>query len=152
MRGHLQLKERRIGSIHREAMAGAPSPLPAPTVLVIDDGPDNRLLLRALLERGGYRPVLADNGEAGLACLERETPALVLLDYMMPDMTGPEVARRIRQRPGGADIPIVLLTASADESHVREALAAGADDYLIKPFDRKVLMARVAATIARRRT
>jgi len=132
-------------------MAQVPSPHPVPTVLVIDDGPDNRLLLRALLERGGYRPVLADNGEAGLACLERETPALVLLDYMMPDMTGPEVARKIRQRPGGADIPIVLLTASADEAHVREALAAGADDYLIKPFDRKVLMARVAATIARRR-
>jgi len=132
-------------------MAAAPSPLPALTVLVIDDGPDNRMLLRALLERGGYRPVLADNGEAGLACLERETPALVLLDYMMPDMTGPEVARRIRQRPGGADIPIVLLTASADEAHVREALAAGADDFLIKPFDRKVLMARVAATIAQRR-
>ena len=119
-------------------------------VLVIDDGPDNRMLLRALLERGGYRPVLADNGEAGLACLERETPALVLLDYMMPDMTGPEVARKIRQRPGGADIPIVLLTASADEAHVREALAAGANDFLSKPFDRKVLMARVAATIARR--
>lgn len=133
-------------------MAGVPSPLPAPTVLVIDDGPDNRMLLRALLERGGYRPVLADNGEAGLACLERETPALVLLDYMMPDMTGCEVARRIRARPGGADIPIVLLTASADEAHVREALAAGADDFLLKPFDRKVLMARVAATIGRRRS
>ena len=109
------------------------------------------MLLRALLERGGYRPVLADSGQAGLACLEREIPALVLLDYMMPDMTGPDVARKIRSRPGGADIPIVLLTASADEAHVREALAAGADDYLIKPFDRKVLLARVAATIGRRR-
>jgi two-component system phosphate regulon response regulator PhoB len=132
-------------------MAGLPTKPPAHAVLVIDDGPDNRLLLRALLERGGYRPVLADSGEAGLACFERETPALILLDYMMPDMTGPEVARRIRQRPGGQAIPIVLLTASADEAHVREALAAGADDFLIKPFDRKVLMARVAATIARSR-
>jgi len=132
-------------------MAGLPNSTPALTVLVIDDGPDNRLLLRALLERGGYRPVLAENGEAGLACLERETPALILLDYMMPGMTGPEVARKIRSRPDGAAIPIVLLTASADEAHVREALAAGADDYLIKPFDRKVLMARVAATIAGRR-
>jgi two-component system phosphate regulon response regulator PhoB len=132
-------------------MAGVPTQPTALSVLVIDDGPDNRLLLRALLERGGYRPVLADSGEAGLACFEREIPALILLDYMMPDMTGPEVAREIRSRPGGAGIPIVLLTASADEAHVREAMAAGADDYLIKPFDRKVLMARVAATIGRRR-
>jgi two-component system phosphate regulon response regulator PhoB len=133
-------------------MAGLPTKPPSHAVLVIDDGPDNRLLLRALLERGGYRPVLADSGEAGLACVEREIPALILLDYMMPDMTGPEVARKIRSRPGGAEIPIVLLTASADEAHVREALAAGADDFLIKPFDRKVLMARVAATIGRSRT
>ena len=131
-------------------MDGASTPPPRLAVLVIDDGPDNRLLLRALLERGGYRPVLADSGEAGLACFERETPALILLDYMMPDLTGPEVARRIRSQPRGKDIPIVLLTASADESHVEEAFRAGADDYLIKPFDRKVLMARVAATIARR--
>ena len=131
--------------------AAAPTPTPRLAVLVIDDGPDNRLLLRALLERGGYRPVLADSGIAGLACLDLETPALILLDYMMPDMTGPEVARRIRSRPGGRDIPIVLLTASADEGHVEEAYRAGADDYLTKPFDRKVLMARVAATIARRR-
>jgi CheY-like chemotaxis protein len=132
-------------------MEGAPDRPARPTVLVIDDGPDNRLLLRALLERGGYRPVLADSGAAGLACLERETPALVLLDYMMPDMNGPEVARRIRRRPGGADIPIVVLTASADEAHVDEAFRAGADDYIIKPFDRRVLMARVAATIAKGR-
>jgi CheY-like chemotaxis protein len=133
-------------------MEAASTPSPPLAVLVIDDGPDNRMLLRALLERGGYRPVLADSGIAGLACLDRETPALVLLDYMMPDMTGPEVARRIRARPGGAAIPIVLLTASADEAHVEEAYRAGADDYLSKPFDRKVLMARVAETIARGRT
>ena len=131
-------------------MESASDPLARPIVLVIDDGPDNRLLLRALLERGGYRPVLADSGIAGLASLDRETPALILLDYMMPDMPGPEVARRIRARPGGGDIPIVLLTASADEAHVEEAFRAGADDYLTKPFDRKVLMARVAATIAGR--
>jgi two-component system phosphate regulon response regulator PhoB len=130
-------------------MSGVPTPPSRLTVLVIDDGPDNRVLLRALLDRGGYRPVLADSGTAGLACLEQETPALILLDYMMPDMTGPEVARLIRSRPGGGDIPIVVLTASADEGHVEEAFRAGADDYLIKPFDRKVLMARVAETIAR---
>jgi sigma-B regulation protein RsbU (phosphoserine phosphatase) len=117
-------------------------------VLVIDDGADNRVLLKAFLERAGYRALLAEHGEAGLALIDREAPDLVLLDYMMPEMDGAEVARRIRQRPALRDLPIIILTASAhDEGAIERAFAAGANDYMTKPFDRRIMLARIGSTI-----
>jgi phosphoserine phosphatase RsbU/P len=116
-------------------------------ILVIDDGADNRLLLSATLSRAGYEAMLAEDGEAGLAMLAARTPAVILLDYAMPGLTGPEVARRIRARPATARTPIILLTASADEGHIEEAFAAGADDYIVKPFDRRIMLARIESMI-----
>ena len=116
-------------------------------ILVIDDGADNRLLLSAVLKRAGYEPLLAEHGEAGLAMLSDTRPALILLDYSMPGLSGPEVARVIRARPELAHVPIIVLTASADEAHVEEAFAAGADDYIVKPFDRRILLARIESMI-----
>jgi CheY-like chemotaxis protein len=120
---------------------------PKRSILVIDDGADNRLLLSATLIRAGYEPLLAEHGEAGLTMLADRTPALILLDYSMPGLNGPEVARRIRARPETAHTPIILLTASADEGHIDEAFAAGADDYIVKPFERRIILARIESMI-----
>jgi phosphoserine phosphatase RsbU/P len=117
------------------------------SILVIDDGADNRLLLSATLQRAGYEPLLAEHGEAGLAMLAARTPTLILLDYSMPGLTGPEVTRRIRARPETAHTPIILLTASDHEDHIEEAFAAGADDYIVKPFERRIMLARIASMI-----
>lgn len=105
------------------------------------------MLLEALLGRVGYRVLLAEDGPQGLAILERETPSLILLDYSMPGLSGPEVAQRIRQRPQSAAVPIILLTASTEEEHIDLAFAAGADDYVTKPFDRRILTARIDSMI-----
>ncbi len=133
----------------------APSPgLPAnrgnaakASILLVDDGPENRMLLRALLDRAGYRVVVADSGPAGLDLLQREDVELIVLDYMMPGMDGPEVARRVRRDGRTGQIPIIMLTASQEEVHIEEAFAAGASDYITKPVDRRILLARVAAVI-----
>jgi len=110
----------------------APAAPPVRQILVIDDGAE---------------PLLAEHGEAGLALLADARPALILLDYSMPGMSGPEVARVIRASPPVAHIPIIVLTASADEAHVEEAFAAGADDYIVKPFDRRIILARIESMI-----
>lgn len=125
----------------------SPTHPPARTVLVIDDGADNRLLLDAVLSRAGYRVLLADSGEQGLSVLEQELPSLILLDFSMPGLSGPEVARRIRGQARTAATPIILLTASTEADHVDQAFAAGADDYVNKPFDRRILTARIDSMI-----
>jgi sigma-B regulation protein RsbU (phosphoserine phosphatase) len=117
------------------------------TVLLIDDGPENRMLLRAILERAGYRVLTADSGQAGLGLLEQHLPDLIVLDYMMPEMDGAEVARRVRAAEKTQDIPIIMLTASQEEPHIEEAFAAGVNDYITKPVDRRILAARVEAMI-----
>ena len=118
-----------------------------PSVLLIDDGPENRLLLRAILDRAGYRVLVAEDGASGLELLERERIDLMVLDYMMPGMDGAEVARRVRLDPERRELPIIMLTASQEEPHIEAAFAAGANDYLNKPVDRRILVARVASMI-----
>ena len=91
--------------------------------------------------------LVAEEGAAALELLAREPVDLMVLDYMMPGMDGAEVARRVRLDPGKSDLPIVMLTASQEESHIEAAFAAGANDYLTKPVDRRILLARVASMI-----
>jgi sigma-B regulation protein RsbU (phosphoserine phosphatase) len=117
------------------------------TVLLVDDGPENRMLIRAILERAGYQVLVADSGAAGLHLLEQHQPDLIVLDYMMPEMDGAEVARRVRARERTQDVPIIMLTASHEEPHIEEAFAAGVNDYITKPVDRRILAARVEAMI-----
>src|SRR3954464_13248359 len=90
------------------------------TVLLVDDGPENRMLIRAILERAGYQVLVADSGAAGLHLLEQHQPDLIVLDYMMPEMDGAEVARRVRARERTQDVPIIMLTASHEEPHIEE--------------------------------
>ncbi len=115
--------------------------------MVVDDVDDNVQLLATALERAGYACTVARSGEEALAALDRAVPDLVLLDYMMPHMDGPEVLRRMRAVPRLRDMPVIMLTASTHRDHVNAALTAGATDYITKPFDRRLLLTRIEATI-----
>jgi DNA-binding response OmpR family regulator len=120
-------------------------------VLVADDDPDILLLMTVTLERDGYDVVGAKDGLSALdAALER-VPHLVLLDLMMPGLDGYEVTRRLRGEPITKDVPIVIVTAAAEESQAAKALDAGADAYMKKPFSPRELLAKTASLILERR-
>jgi len=115
----------------------------APTILVIDDEPSVQDLLRGALEPHGYTVETAANGAAGLARMEGEGIDLVLLDLMLPQVSGLEVCRQWRAREANGYLPIIMLTASLSEMKRRAGFAAGADDYVTKPFDVNELLDRV---------
>lgn len=117
-----------------------------PCVLVIDDEPRYRDLIELNLTRRGYRVLLAADGVAGLNLLQRDAPDLVILDLMLPGLDGYEVCRRVRQYSA---VPIIMLTAKAEESHKVLGLRLGADDYITKPFGAEELLARVEAVLRR---
>lgn len=119
---------------------------PDPTVLVVDDLPQNVRLLEAVLSPRGYRVLAAPSGHAALQILATERPDLVLLDILMPDMDGHDVCRRIRQNPDTAFLPVVLITASGTKDKLR-ALESGADDFVTKPFEQGELLARISSLI-----
>jgi CheY-like chemotaxis protein len=105
-----------------------------PTVLVCDDEPVLRMLVRAALDQSGYTVVEACDGDEALACTRSELPDLILLDMMMPGRSGRDVLRELRADPATAGTPVIMLTARAQASD-REAMnVAGADHYLTKPF------------------
>jgi two-component system, OmpR family, alkaline phosphatase synthesis response regulator PhoP len=124
---------------------------PRPLVLVADDDPDILLLMTLTLERDGYDVVVAKDGLGALEAAVERVPHLVLLDLMMPGLDGYEVARRIRGEPTTKDLPIVIVTAAAEESQAARALEAGADAYMKKPFSPRELLAKTAALILERR-
>ena len=115
-------------------------------IVVIDDDPSVREVTRAYLERDGYLVYLAATAGDGLATAERVKPGLIVLDLMLPDRAGEEVAREIRSR---SDVPILMLTAKASEDERVGGLALGADDYLTKPFSPRELVARIRAVLRR---
>jgi signal transduction histidine kinase len=121
------------------------------TVLVVDDNVDNRALARATLEDEGYSVVVAEDGEQGIHLFEREQPDCILLDVRMPGLDGFGVCTRIRALPGGADVPIVFLTALRDVDTFDQALRAGGDDFLTKPVRPTELVIRVQAALKLRR-
>ena len=118
------------------------------TVLVVDDDPVIQGLLRVNFEMEGYEVIVAGDGVEGLERARSERPAVVILDVMMPRMDGLEVARQLKGDPATAPIPIVLLSAKAQQIDVRAGDAAGADVYVTKPFDPLDLLRRVEALIA----
>lgn len=113
------------------------------TVLVVDDMAANRSVLCRQLELHKYGVVSVESGEAALELLTRIRPDIVLLDYMMPNMNGIEVLRRLRADPATVDLPVIMVTARAENQATVEALEAGADDYVTKPIDFSVLRARI---------
>jgi DNA-binding response OmpR family regulator len=120
-----------------------------PTVLVVDDDPDIRDIATMKLEQAGLEVVTEADGEGGLAAALELTPDALLLDWMMPRLTGIEVCARLRAHPQTARLPIILLTAKAQEADIERGFAAGANDYIVKPFSPRELVARVNAALAR---
>ncbi|MDD9942911.1 MAG: hybrid sensor histidine kinase/response regulator [Myxococcales bacterium] len=122
-------------------------PRAASKVLVVDDNPQNIALAQATLEDSDFDVVTAESGAEGLDAFDAERPDCVLLDVRMPGMDGFAVCRALRQRPEGSDVPVVFLTAQRDLETFDEALRAGADDFLAKPFQPAQLVVRVRATL-----
>lgn len=112
-------------------------------ILIVEDSPDGREILELLLGGQGYQLAFAENGARALAMAEHLQPELVLLDVMIPDIDGFEVCRRLRASPTLAEVPIVLVTALDDRESRLQGIAAGADDFITKPFDLAELRARV---------
>ncbi len=123
----------------------------AAEVLVVEDEPDIRNLIVLHLTREGFRCRTAKNGPEALREARAATPDLVILDLMLPDLDGLEVCRRLRSDTTTATIPIIMLTAKADEVDRVVGLEMGADDYVVKPFSPKELIARIRAVLRRAR-
>ena len=115
-------------------------------IVVIDDEESVRDVVKAYLEKDGFTVYVAANGREGLALAERRNPDLIVLDLMLPDVSGEEICQEVRSR---SDVPIVMLTAKASEEERVGGLVAGADDYLVKPFSPRELVARVRAVLRR---
>jgi DNA-binding response OmpR family regulator len=121
-----------------------------PLVLVADDEEDIRALVAFRLRRAGYDVITAADGGEALTLATTRRPDLIVLDMMMPKATGLEVTRSLREQDSTRDIPVILLTARAQEADVASGFAAGADDYVKKPFSPMDLQLRVQALLERR--
>ena len=118
-------------------------------VLVVEDEQALALLLKYNLEKEGYDVVIEDRGNKVLGVVERECPSLILLDWMLPELSGVEICKIIRSKPDLKNIPIIMLTAKGQEEDKIKGLNAGADDYVTKPFSVPELMARVKTNMRR---
>jgi two-component system cell cycle response regulator len=121
-------------------------------ILVVDDVATNRIVMKVKLAAACYAVLQADCGTAALTAARTECPDLILLDVVMPDMSGLEVCRKLKTDPATADIPVILITALADRASKMAGLEAGADDFLTKPVDEVTLLARVRSLLRARDT
>ena len=119
-------------------------------IVVVDDEPDLLELVRVNLSQAGFEVHVAELGEEALALVERIAPDLLVVDLMLPDIPGTDICRRLRARPETADLPIIMLTARADEVDRVVGFELGADDYVTKPFSPRELVLRVKAVLRRR--
>ena len=120
-----------------------------PYVLVMEDEDALATLVQYNLEKEGYKVVVAADGEEGMLQIDERLPDLVLLDWMLPKLSGIEVCRRIRGRPETRNLPIIMLTARGEETDRVRGLDTGADDYMTKPFSMVELIARIRAVLRR---
>jgi len=118
-------------------------------ILIVDDDPDIQRLLGYTLKQEGYETVVAVDGSEALKSWSRDKPDLILLDLMLPHMDGLEICRNLRSHPQTSDIPIIMITAKAEESDRIVGLEMGADDYITKPFSPREVLARVKAILRR---
>jgi two-component system phosphate regulon response regulator PhoB len=120
-----------------------------PSILVVEDEPEIRELLSFTLTRAGYEAHGAESAEQALQMLDDGIPQLMLVDWMLPGMSGVELARRLRQDELTADVPIIMLTARGEEADKLKSFASGIDDYITKPFSPRELLARIKALLRR---
>ena len=116
-------------------------------ILVVEDDPVQRRLMKAVLTRGGYNVFQACDGNEGMAVLDRQHIDLVVLDVMLPGMNGFEFAKNLRQ--GGSELPLLMVTARQTQRDKREGFLAGTDDYMTKPVDEEELLLRISALLRR---
>jgi two-component system phosphate regulon response regulator PhoB len=131
--------------VELRAVAGAARPL----VLVVEDEAALATMLRYNLERQGFRVEEAGDGQEALLRLGETQPDIVLLDWMLPGLSGIEVCRQIRRRPSTRDVPVIMVTARTEEQDAVRGLNTGADDYITKPFNMEALLARMRALLRR---
>ncbi|MGG5817889.1 phosphate regulon transcriptional regulator PhoB [Falsiroseomonas sp. HW251] len=120
-----------------------------PTILVVEDEAPLLTLLRYNLEKQGFRVEEAADGQEALLRVSERTPDLILLDWMLPTLSGIEVCRQIRRKPATRELPIIMVTARSEDQDAVRALDTGADDYIAKPFAMDALLARIRALLRR---
>lgn len=120
-----------------------------PLILIVEDEADIVTLLRYNLEKEGFRVIAAGDGEEALLLAGEQSPNLMLLDWMLPLMSGLEVCRQLRRNPKTRDIPVIMLTARGEEGDRVRGLNSGADDYITKPFSPTEMVARIRAVLRR---
>ena len=118
-------------------------------ILVVEDEPEIRDMLAFSLERGGYAVTLAEDGESALRLLDQQRPDLILIDWMLPGLSGIELANRLRRDEPTQELPLIMLTARGEESDKLKSFSVGIDDYITKPFSSKELLARIKALLRR---
>jgi two-component system, OmpR family, phosphate regulon response regulator PhoB len=138
-----------LTGIGERTMREAAASLAKPLVLVVEDEPALATLLRYNLEKQGFRVEEAVDGREALTRIAEEKPDLVLLDWMLPVMSGIEVCRQIRRRPETRTLPVIMVTARVEDSDAVRGLDTGADDYITKPFGIEALLARIRALLRR---
>jgi len=121
----------------------------APHVLVVEDEDALSALLQYNLDKEGYQVTVAADGEEALVVIDEAQPDLIVLDWMLPQVSGVEVCRRLRARPETRNMPIIMLTARGEETDRIRGLDTGADDYIVKPFSMSELAARIRAVLRR---
>ena len=121
----------------------------AEKILIVDDDPDTCQLLQFLFQRSGYRTIAVTSGSQAIRQVENQSPDLVVLDVLMPEMDGWETFRRVREL---SDSPVLFLSALASAECAAQALQMGADDYLRKPYSNQELLARVETALSRARS
>jgi two-component system, OmpR family, phosphate regulon response regulator PhoB len=130
-------------------MAATPAGAAKPTILVVEDEAALLALLRYNLEAEGFKVDEAGDGEEALLRIAEGRPDLVLLDWMLPTMSGLEVCRQIRRRPATRNLPVIMVTARVEDADAVRGLDVGADDYVTKPFSMEPLLARIRALLRR---
>ncbi len=119
------------------------------TVLYVEDNPENRMLIRRVLEAEGFRVVLAANATEALQILQQENPQVVLMDISMPDVDGYTLTARIKSTPGFEKLPVIALTANVMRGEQERALKAGCDGYIQKPVDIDLLSQQIESFLQR---
>lgn len=127
------------------------SPADQPVVLLVEDEPAQREVLSYNLESEGFRVVQAGNGDEALMLVEEAGPDVIVLDWMLPSVSGIEVCRQLKSRPSTRSVPIIMLSARSEEVDRVRGLETGADDYVVKPYSLVELMARVRSQLRRAR-
>jgi two-component system phosphate regulon response regulator PhoB len=120
-----------------------------PYILVVEDEDALGALLQYNLDKEGYRVTVAADGEEALMLIDEALPDLIVLDWMLPKVSGVEICRRLRARPETRNLPIIMLTARGEETDRIRGLDTGADDYVVKPFSMSELAARIRAVLRR---